>query len=127
MMIGLRIDAGGAVAEFFDTSRVPDDPAYWHELEVRVGAALLRRASMTRWLTTGRSAWLAAASIAVAAALAVSVAELRHDAGNAAEPQGLAIAIVPTDHLGRLLAGSDVPPTLWELTASDAPTTRGAP
>ena len=108
-----------------DTSRIPDDPAYWRSLEARVTAAMLRRESVTQWLTTSRGAWVAAASIAFVAAAAVSIVGPRLPQRATAPP--LATFLAPDDPLGQMLVDSTAPPMLAALAGPRRSSSRGAP
>jgi len=119
MMILLRTESGGAVTEHFDTSTVPDDAAYWDALAVRVSTAIVRRRSVARWLTTGHGPWLAVASIACAAAMAIGALNMTRDRRVATRNQ-LALVLLPADRLGRSFVTADAPPLIGALTTSNA-------
>lgn len=119
MMILLRTESGGAVTEHFDTSTVPDDAAYWDGLTMRVSTAIVRRRSVARWLTTGYASWVAAASIACAAAMALGALGMTRDQGVISQNQ-LALTLLPTDRLGRRFMMADAPPLIGTFPPGDA-------
>lgn len=125
MMILLRTESGGAVTEHFDTSTVPDDAAYWDALTARVSTAIVRRRSVSRWLTTGHGPWLAAASIACAAALMLGALSMTRGRSAAGQDR-LVLTLRPTDRLGRRFMIADAPPLIGTLTTADAISRGGA-
>ena len=101
--------------EQFDTSSIPDDPAYWDAATARVAEAVRRRRQSTSaWLCAGRGAWVAAGLTAASVSLVVALS-----ARNARrEREGTAawtLMLVPNDRLGRAFAYAEAPPTLTEL------------
>lgn len=118
MMILLRTKTGGAVTEHFDTSTVPDDAAYWDALTVRVSRAIVHRRGVARWLTTGLGPWVAAASIACAASLALGALRMTRSTGVATQDQ-LALRLLPADRLGQRFVIAAAPPLIGTLTTGD--------
>lgn len=120
MMILVRAESGGTVLEDFDTSMIPDDPAYWNALGARITAGAVRRQTVVGWLGSSRGAWLMAASIVCAAALGVAVA--RRLGERDATDRPLAAALAPRDRLARALMTPDSPPLLTTLGMGAATT-----
>ena len=100
--------------ELFDTSRVRDEDAHWDELAVRIaGRAAGDTDGGLVWFARG-TAGVVAASLVIAAAL-VAAAIPSRAAPTTDAAADLAIAIAPTDMVGRSLASLDQPPAIGSL------------
>jgi len=104
------------MVEHFDTSSIPDDPAYWDAATARVVNAVRRRRQSTlAWLSGGPAAWVAAAaftviSVSLALALSGGIARRQRDVAVVSS-----LMLTPNDRLGRIIADAVVPPMLTEL------------
>jgi hypothetical protein len=105
------------MADFFDTSSVRDDPAYWDDLTARVTAAAraAREAQpgALAWCANARGSWVAA-SLSLAAALVLMTIMAERSLANGMRAE-LADAIAPADLVGRALAVRDAPPVIDAL------------
>jgi len=104
------------MTDFFDTRKIPDDPAYWDGLAARVAAGA-GRGGFARFATTP-AAWAAALLLAAAAGLLVLAARGRESDDLGRE---LAAALAPPDYPGGSLTGTDAPPVAALLLEAPAP------
>ena len=105
----------GSMPDLFDTSAIPDDPAYWEERAERVAAVVARR---SRRLGAGgvvhsRTSWLAA-SLLFAAALAAAVLPPRTSFASSFGAEW-ARALAPSDEIGKAIVLREGPPAIGVL------------
>lgn len=102
------------MSELFDTRGVPDEPAHWDAIAVRVAenAARESRRGAFEWLAQFRAGWIAA-SLLLAAAL-FSMASV---SGDLAQTQGSEWrqVVAPGDDVGRQMTLSKSPPAVSSL------------
>ena len=103
------------IADFFDTSQIPDDGEYWAALAKRVAVEAEHDSNATAfgWFARSRVGWVAA-SILLAAALMLSVVPARPSSPTtyrAAWEQALA----PADDVGKSVVSSSSPPAIAAL------------
>jgi hypothetical protein len=105
------------MAEFFDTTQVPDDPQHWDEMARRVDMAASRaeRESLLDWLASSRSACLAAPLIV--AAILLLVVQAPDSSSSKAAEEWLPL-VAPSDAAGRAMAVTDGPPDIDLLLES---------
>jgi len=107
------------MTEPFDTSSIPDGPAYWDTLAERVTRAAVRRPVASEWLSRGSAPWVVATSLACAAALILTLLARPQSQSSASKADWLA-ALSPHDAIGRSFALSASAPQLGELLAVTA-------
>lgn|SRR5690348_4395479 len=113
------------MVDVFDTSSIPDEPAYWDALASRIANAAPRSRSGVAWVGSRRSGWMAAAYLAAAAAMVLAAVMATAHPRGPATAAVLASVLAPNDPLGRMVAGA-APPSLAALSV-DAPRSREAP
>jgi hypothetical protein len=100
--------------ELLDTTRIPDDRAYWDALADRVAANAAREGKGgLEWLAQSRAGWLAACLLLGAALFSMAAAE----SAAAAPSADWVPTLAPADGLGREMTVTDQPPAIGELLA----------
>jgi hypothetical protein len=102
----------------FDTTRVPDDPAYWDALAERITVYAAREGGGSlEWLTQSRAGWVAACLLLGAALFSMASSE-----GAASAPSADWFrALAPADSLGRDITTAEEPPAIGELLLARTP------
>ena len=100
--------------ELFDTRDVPDDPAHWDTMALRVAENAARRSGRGafEWLAQSRAGWIAA-SLLLAAAL-LSMASASRDVARRGGSEWMRV-VAPADDVGRQMAVSETPPAVSSL------------
>jgi hypothetical protein len=104
--------------EFFDTSRIADDPEQWNALAERVAetAARVSKRSSVDWLATSRAGWIAASLLLVAAWALMTPRE----SSSATTFTGEWVqALAPADDVGKTIIVRDRPPAIGALLLGD--------
>ena len=103
-----------SMADFFDTSQIPDDAEYWAALATRVTVEAGHDSSATAfvWFAQSRVGWVAA-SILLAAALVLNVMSIR--ASPTTYRTDWVRALAPADDVGRSVVSSSSPPAIAAL------------
>jgi len=104
--------------EFFDTTRVPDDPEHWDALAERVAATAARapKRSGVDWLASSRAGWVAASLLLLAAwalMMPTESSSARSFSGEWAQ------ALAPRDDVGKAIMVRDRPPAIGALLLAD--------
>lgn len=99
--------------EFFDTSRIADDPEKWNALAERIAetAARASKRSIVDWLATSRAGWVAA-SLLLVAAWALMPTESSSARIFTREWQQ---ALTPADDVTKMIIVRDTPPPIGAL------------
>lgn len=104
--------------EYFNTSRVADNPDHWNELAERIAStvAYATKRSSIDWLATPRAGWVAASLLLVGAWALLTPTE-------SSSPKTFtnewAQALSPTDDVGKAIIVHDSPPAIGALLLGD--------
>lgn len=101
----------------FDTSAIPDDPAYWDMLAARVACAAKGRRSTLGWMGGRSERRLVLAALSAAAAMLIVALAVR-SAPPRRSGDAWTAALAPRDPLGRLLVRATVPPPVAAIAVS---------
>jgi hypothetical protein len=104
--------------EFFDTTRVADDPEHWNALAERMAATAARASKRggIDWLSTSRAGWVAASLLLIAALALMTPAESSSAKSFSEE---WAQALAPADDVGKAIIVRDRPPAIGALLLAD--------
>jgi hypothetical protein len=107
-----------SMPEFFDTSRVADDPEHWNALAERIAvtAASASKRSSVDWLATSRAAWVAASLLLVGAWALLAPTER---SAEKTVTDDWTQALAPTDDVGKAMIVRDSPPAIGALLLGD--------
>lgn len=115
------------MSELHDTSRIPDGDAHWDALAVRVAAHAahasrahsLKEGSAFSWFANSGASW-AAASVIFAAAVALTLLQLRGAGGGEVSAEWTD-AVGPSDGLARVVMSTNGPPSVGALLLVSKP------
>lgn len=100
--------------EFFDTTRIADDPEQWNALAERIAetAARASKRGTVDWLATSRAGWVAASLLLVAAWALMTPTKSSFAKTFPAE---WVQALAPADEVGKTIIVRNSPPPIGAL------------
>ena len=101
------------MSELFDTSKIPDEPEYWDALASSVATTAVAQAGRETGLlhfASSSSSWIAASTLATAAAIVVFILQ-----ATSGRETAWGDALQPSDEIGRSILVSEQPPSVGAL------------